>query len=35
MVRGIVTMRVVVHEYWFVVLALMLSAVLIRGALGV
>ena len=33
MVRGIVTMRFV-HEYWFIVLSVVLGTVLVRGALG-
>jgi hypothetical protein len=31
--RGAVTMRFV-HEYWFVVLAVVLGAALVRGALS-
>ena len=33
MVRGNVTMRIV-SEYWFAVLAMMIGAALIRGALA-
>ena len=33
MVRGVLTMRVV-HEYWLIVLAVLIGTVLIRGALA-